>query len=592
MSAIAGIYSPKKTFIGDLENSLNAQQSRGGAAPQICDIGFARLGYIRNKTEGIQPLVKECNGKTLAIVLSGELYNANNLLQILEKLGHQFVLKTDSEIVLHAYAQWGSDALKKIEGVFAFAIADDDTMFLARDPMGIMPLFYHLDNRGILAFASQIRGVLAFSHVTTVMNEEGFLELIAIGPARTPGCTPFRDVKELKGGHYMLVHNQCVEIQQYWSPTYRTHRESYQDTVEHVRMLLNQAIEKQSISKSGCLLSGGLDSSILTAALAKHNGTEPLTTYSIDFFENDKYFQSNAFQPESDGYYAMLMSTSNHTQHSRIEIGIEEMAQALIPSMRMRDLPGMADVDSSLYLLLKEISNQEDCVFSGECADEVFAGYPWFYRENLQGYPFPWTRELNYRASFLPEKIREKIDLQGYIEKLHSKFSAQLGNEKEEHYILICENLSYFGATLLDRTERTAAHAGITVRMPFADPKLVEYVLPIPKEMKFSGGRPKGLLRDAMGYMLPVEVAERKKSPFPKTYHPKYTALMREALQGILQDSDAPIFSILSREALFALENGDTTKPWFGQLMAGPQLMAYMVQLNAWLKEYNVIFNL
>jgi len=595
MGAIAGFLCRDAMQKEDvLKSMMEALKGRGALGEGRYKGELVALGSVRCGGDEIQPIIKTLGGRRLAVVFSGELYNANALIRELEQAGERLVMKSCAEIVLHSYLLWGDGFVKRLNGVFAFAITDGTMVYLARDPLGVQPLFYHRYH-GQLAFASQIRALLQYPGVSTVVDESGVGEIMAVLPARTPGCGIFRDVNELLPGHYMIFDGRRAAVERYWQITPRPHTESYEDTLYHVRHLLQNSILAQAgEGEYGCMLSGGLDSSIITGVLAKHLLREErqLRTYSVDYEGNGQHFQKNLFQPERDEAFAELMVTESKTDHRNCILSIDALSHALLPAMEMRDLPGMADIDASLYLFLKEIGKTDAVVLSGECADEIFGGYPWFYREDLrQTGLFPWSRDLSYRESFL--KVDLNVDLKEHIASRYQSFMEQLppyhgAEEEREMFELFSLNLSYFGANLLERTERMSSHSGVKVRMPFADAELIQYVFSIPWGMKYKNGREKGLLRDAMKEFVPTAIYERKKSPYPKTYHPQYGELMRRRLKEIASDEDAPIYALVERRALQDLLYGTVNRPWFGQLMAGPQLMAYLIQLNGWLKTYQV----
>ncbi|PWL40930.1 asparagine synthase (glutamine-hydrolyzing) [Christensenella sp. MSJ-20] len=595
MSAIAGFLcwdAGRKEDI--LLQMLKALRQRG-----VHGLGEFRgesvaLGSVRCGGDEIQPLVKSIHGRQLAVVFSGEIYNEQELIRELGGQGHRLILKSAPEIVLHSYIQWGERFVTRLRGVFSFAITDGTKLYLARDQMGVQPLFFYRYG-GQLAFASQIKALFQYPGVSTVVDGEGVAELMAILPARTPGYGVFRDLEELLPGHYLVYDGRECRTECYWRIMPRVHGENYEDTVAAVRELVRDAILSQNADGANAsMLSGGLDSSIVTGVLAREleKTGGRVHTFSVDFEENERHFKSNLFQPERDSSYAELMVLEKKTLHEDCVISIDALSEAILPAMGFRDLPGMADIDASLYLFCREIAGRTHAVFSGECADEVFGGYPWFYREELRntGY-FPWSRDMDYRESFLKKGIR--LDLPGHVKARYDAYMAALpefpgDQDAKELWKLFNLNLSYFGSNLVERTERMSSHAGLMVRMPFADPALVEYVFSIPWEMKFKDGREKGLLRDAMREYLPEAIFARKKSPYPKTYHPRYEERMRAMLGQVLEDGDAPIYELVERQALMDLAEGTVARPWFGQLMAGPQLMAYMVQLNGWLREYDV----
>ena len=257
----------------------------------------------------------------------------------------------------------------------------------------------------------------------------------------------------------------------------------------------------------------------------------------------------------------------------------------------------MADVDSSLLLFCKNVKNEATVSLTGECADEIFAGYPWFFREDaLNSNTFPWSIAITERQKLLNPLIGEKVNLKKYIDFRYNESLANvdiLNSDSEDtakmrkiSYL----TLNWFMQTLLDRSDRMAMYSGFEIRVPFCDYRLAQYVWNIPWDMKALNGREKGLLRYVMKDVLPEEIVYRKKSPYPKTWNPTYTNKVKDMLTKIMDNANAPINNLLNRQYILDILKTDGkafARPWFGQLMTGPQLMAYLVQVNMWLEKYN-----
>ena len=346
-------------------------------------------------------------------------------------------------------------------------------------------------------------------------------------------------------------------------------------------------------------LSGGLDSSIITKCAAdycKQNGLPPLDTYSIDYVDNDKNFVKSDFQPNSDNYYIELMTNNLHTKHHQIVIDTPELASYLEDAMIARDMPGMADIDSSLLLFCKNVKKEMTVSLTGECADEIFGGYPWFFRTDaLNSGTFPWSIAIAERQKLLNPAIGKKVDLKSYIDYRYNESLDEVeildidSKETAEKRKISHLTLNWFMQTLLDRSDRMAMYNGLELRVPFCDYRLAQYVWNIPWEMKALNGREKGLLRYICRNLLPSEIVDRKKSPYPKTHNPTYLAKVKGMLENIMKDNNAPINNLLNRQYILDILNTNGTaftRPWFGQLMTGPQLMAYLCQVNMWLEKY------
>ena len=284
------------------------------------------------------------------------------------------------------------------------------------------------------------------------------------------------------------------------------------------------------------------------------------------------------------------------TIHHKVVIDTPELAKALEDAMIARDFPGMADVDSSMLLFCKNIRKDMTVAVSGECSDEIFAGYPWFFREDaLNSNTFPWSIALNERQGLLNSDIAKEVNLKEYIDFRYKESLDKVeildcdSKETAEKRKISYLTLNWFMQTLLDRSDRMSMYNGLELRVPFCDYRLVDYMWNVPWEMKALNGREKGLLRYVVRDLLPDEIINRKKSPYPKTHNPTYLKAVKEMLADIMQKPDAPINSLLNREYILEILETDGkafTRPWFGQLMTGPQLMAYLCQVNMWLEKY------
>ena len=574
-------------------------------------LSHARLS-IRDIENGIQPMVRHLGNHEYAIAYNGEIYNTDELIPTLKRAGFVFHTTSDTEVILYSYIHFGPDFVNRLNGIFAFAIWDEakQSLYLYRDRVGIKPLFYYRNstgnansqhNMGTLAFASEPKALFCHPDIKPELSIDGLREVLAIGPARTMGNGIFKNVYEVLPGHYMCYSKSGISDQTYWDLTAREHADSYDATVEKVSYLVRDAVTRQMVSDVPVctFLSGGIDSSIVTAIAAnymKEHG-ETLNTFSFDFKGNDKYFQSNSFQPERDLPYVNIMLKHYQTNHTYLECDETILADALYTAVDAKDFPGMADVDASLLYFCSLVKQHNKVALTGECADEIFGGYPWFYRpELLNRDGFPWSSDTSARTLFLKDDWIASLDLQNYSYDHYKTSLAQAptldGESAEERkrrgvaYL----NIKWFMQTLLDRMDRTSMYSGLEARVPFADHRIIEYVFNVPWEMKYQNGVEKALLRDATKDLLPPELLHRKKSPYPKTYHPGYEQLLSQRFYQILQDKDAPIAPLIDRnKALSFLKSPkEYGKPWFGQLMAGPQLIAYFIQINYWMKKYHL----
>lgn len=563
--------------------------------------GHRRLVVV-DPEGGAQPMMKNIGGHKYVLIYNGELYNTEDLRKTLLEAGYTFNAYSDTEVLLVAYIHWGMDCLKYINGIYAFAIWDEkeQRVFLARDPLGVKPLFYSHKNDSFI-FGSEIKTILANPLIEPILTEEGLTEIFAIGPARVPGSAVFKDIHEVPPANYLVLNHESLELREYWKPQCAVHKEDMETTAEHVKSILLDAIKRQLVSDVPVctFLSGGLDSSIISAVASTEfkNKGQVLDTYSIDYENNDLYFKANEFQPTPDKVWAREMAEFIGSSHKDIIVNNSDLAGALYDAVKANDLPGMADVDSSLFLFCREIRKNATVALSGECADELFGGYPWYTNPlYINAKTFPWSMYLSSRKKLLAPEFK-KLDIEGYANSAYNDFLKTVPHIEGETPFkykmreMFYLNIRWFMVTLLTRKDRMSMSNSLEVRVPFADYRLVEYAFNIPPGIKFANGREKGILREAVRGILPDNIIERKKSPYPKTHNPEYTKLVSEWMDTILKDKTSPILQLIDYENVSELvKTGGASfkKPWFGQLMTGPQLIAYLIQINLWLKEYNV----
>lgn len=558
----------------------------------------ARLAVI-DIDGGKQPMAFSFGGETYILVYNGELYNTDEVRVELCKLGHKFSGHSDTEVVLHAYAQWQEKCLDRFNGIFAFAVWEEKAkrLFLARDRMGVKPLFYK-QHQGGLIFASEIKTILTYPTVRAELDQQGAAEILLMGPGRTPGCGVFKGIEELKPGYYGCYVNRKMKTHQYWRLKDREHRENFQETAEVVRELVLDAVQRQMVSDVpvGAFLSGGLDSSLICAICAdslKGQGTQ-LPTFSVDYVDNDRYFVPNKFQPNSDGHYIDIMHTALNSDHHWCVLSPQDLMDALEDSVCARDLPGMADVDISLLAFCRKIKENVTVALSGECADEIFGGYPWYRDAEVRDQDgFPWAQNIRQRQGMLAKGLAN-LDAGEYVYQRYKKTCEESdilpGTSPQEVRMKQMVNLNqqWFMQTLLDRKDRMSMYSGLEVRVPFCDHRIAEYLYGVPWEFKDYGGKEKGLLRYAMTGILPEEVLWRKKSPYPKTFDPKYLQAVSNRLEALLADKNAPLFQLVDWQAARELLTAEYAWPWYGQLMKVPQTICYLLQIDAWLRMYHI----
>ena len=599
MCGIAGEICPRggisrpAGFYGPILSSMarRGPDQEGLFQGECCALLHRRLSVI-DPSGGIQPMT----AGPYTMVYNGELYNTAELREELSSLGVSFSSHSDTEVLLQAFLRWGHRTPEKLNGIFAFAVYDERnrSLFFARDPMGVKPLFYAVRG-GTLFFASELKTLLLFPEIAPEVDARGLYDLLFLGPGRTPGCGIFRNVHEVLPGQQGLFDEDGLAMTLYWKLEDRPFSDSFDLCAEKTRFLVEDSIRRQVVSDVpiGTFLSGGLDSSIISAVAARELGG--VSTFSVDYRDNAKYFRSTKFQPDADNDYIGIMEQAIGAERHHIVLNTGELVSALFEAAEARDLPGMADVDSSMLLLSRAVRQDATVILSGECADEIFGGYPWYRDPEVRAVNgFPWAQNTDYRASFLLPELLEWQDPGEFVQRRYRETLetadllpdlSPLERRMREMMVL---NLRWFMQTLLDRKDRMSMWSGLEIRVPFCDRRIVEYLYTVPWAYKDYRGREKGLLRHAFRDLLPEEIIHRKKSPYPKTWDPAYMQAVSDLLRQELEGTNSPLLGFLKKDTLLALCGEDRSLPWYGQLMTTPQTIAYFLQMAHWMRVRKV----
>lgn len=607
MCGIAGMISSdidfrnEKEMIWKVSNTLKMRgpDTRGEYITRNVALIHRRLSII-DPSRGKQPMRF---GKYI-IVYNGELYNTDELRRELRFHGYIFDTSCDTEVVLKSYHMWKEKCAEKLNGIFAFAIYNIETeeVFLCRDRIGVKPLFYSNKNN-MFAFASRTDSLLEIKGIEPVCDEIGLNEIFMLGPAKTPGKTVYKYIKEVKPGEYLYYHNGKILKEKYWSLRAEEFNDNQEQACDKVHYLVTDAIKRQLVSDVPVctFLSGGLDSSIISKVASDYmkEKNEILCTYSVDYDENDKYFEASLFQPNKDSDYIGLIADYIGSEHRNIVLNNTDVADALIESTFARGCPGFTDIDSSLLLFCKQIVKNHKVALSGECADEIFAGYPWYHRKDiLFEDTFPWSRTTDVRHSILCDGFLKNSDeyvRNAYLDTVNNTdyldSDSKMDKRMREMFKL---NMDWFMQTLLCRKDSMSMETSLEVRVPFCDYRIVEYAYNMPWSIKSYSGREKGILRKAFEKELPDEITWRKKSPYPKTFNPDYVSAVSDMVNAVLDDKSSPLYEMLDKKSIMELiENPNSlSEPWYGQLMRGPQVLAYIVQIYVWIKKYNIRFDI
>lgn len=575
--------------------------------PRIA-LGHRRLAVI-DISGGQQPMSTTettSAGDPIAVLsYSGEVYNFTELRTELAAHGHRFHTRSDTEVVLRAYLQWGPGFVERLNGMFAFAIWDNRTeeLLLVRDRLGVKPLFYYPTPDGVL-FGSEPKAILANPASSAELTLDGLRDAISL--LRVPGQTPLRGMYEVKPGHLVRVRSNGLVQQRYWALTAQPHTDDLRTTVGTVRELLDDIIGRQMISDVPLctLLSGGLDSSVITA-LAQHTanktGGGKVRTFSVDFVGYTDSFEPEPLREAPDGPYAAALAAHAGTDHSTILLDNADMVHPDVREKVLRawDLPyGIGDHDPSLYLLFKAIRAHSTVALSGESADEVFGGYLWYHEPRaVQADTFPWHAVTgspvpSMSTRFFHRDLVEALNLPEYIADQYRTALAEVphvpGRSDFERRM---RNANYLNITrwmpqLLDRKDRMSMATGLEVRVPFCDHRLVEYVFGTPWSMKTFDGREKSLLRAAAQDLLPESILQRRKAPYPSTTDTAYDEAINQELGKVVADPNSPLLPLLDIDACLEHTNRSVTRPL--SLFERILLTETPIRLNSWIGTYDV----
>lgn len=545
----------------------NTLQYRGPDAEGIWSARHVALGHRRlaviDVVGGTQPMEYVENDEHLVVLtFSGEVFNFKELRAELRTRGHRFRTQSDTEVLLHSYLEWGIACVDRLLGMYAFGIWDarEQELILVRDRMGVKPLFYMETAHGVL-FGSEPKAILANPMAPRRTDAEGLCEILDM--VKTPERSVYVGMNEVRPGQLVRVNRNGLVTRRYWQLEATEHTDSLPETIEHVRWLLEDIVDRQLISDVPLctLLSGGLDSSAVTALAAKSLGRGKVRSFSVDFAGNDEIFKKDAVRPQTDAPFARELAEFAGSQHSEILLNSDDLVDPAVRSavLDAADRPPAywGDMWPSLYLLFREIRRNSTVALSGESADELFGGYRWFHNPNaIKADTFPWLTSGSSRyfggLGLLDDGLVKKLDLPDYRAQRYSEAMAEIpqlpGEAPGERRMreITYLNLTRFVQTLLDRKDLMSMAVGLEVRVPFCDHRLVEYVFNVPWAMTKFDGREKSLLAASVEDLLPASILDRKKTPYPATQDPGYETALRTELRQVLADPDAPVRPLLN----------------------------------------------
>ena len=538
-----------------------------------------------------KPFIKyDCQNKYI-IIFNGELLNKDALKCKLRTLGYQFKTDLDEEVIINAYIYYKENCFNYFQGHYSIIIYTSNKMIIARDKLGIKPLFYST-NEDYFVTSNKISHLLDSKIIKPIVDDDGLRELFTLSPCYTPGRTPFRDIKMVKPGEYISYDDGLISKHTYYKLPIYVYNKSYNEAQNELKELVNKSINKLLKDKNdyGSLLSGGIDSSIISLLV---NENKKIDTYFLEYNNNDKYFESNMFQRSLDRKYGDLMARYLNTNHKILNISEKDLFKYLIDSLKARDLPGMGDIDSSLYWLLSNIKNEY--IFTGECSDELFGGYPWYYRDKDKSL-LPWLRNIDFRQNLLKDEYKY-LNINEYLKNSYNELikdyeEVNIDNSENKRWRkLTYINIYSFMQQLLYRQEMMANANNIKALSPFIDIEIVEFAYNIPYQYKYQNNTEKAILKDAYKNDLPKEITNRIKNPYPKTFSPIYEEMVNNKINELLNDPKSIINMFFKKEMILELINDKNKKiPYYGQLMTNTQFLAYLIQFEEWVKIYNIEF--
>ncbi|WP_460071172.1 asparagine synthase (glutamine-hydrolyzing) [Streptomyces sp. YKOK-I1] len=579
--------------------------------------GHAALAHRRlallDPEHGQQPAVGAADGGRPAAVavLDGAVTNSAELRRELVGRGHRFTGHGDAEVVVRAFLEWGADFPARLEGLFALAVWDvrRQELLLVRDRLGVKPLAYVLTPSGVL-FGSEPKALLAHPAVRPVVDADGLRELFA--HSRKPGTGVFRGMREVLPGHAMTVRRAGTGLRRYWSLPARPHEDTPETTVATVRRLLAEAVAShlRADVPVGAMLSGGIDSSALTALAARAvsaSGRGRLRSFSVNFTGYAENFEPHpTMRATPDAPYAALASRHIGTEHTEILLDTAALAdpRAHAAALRSQDAPSpLGDMDVSLLLFFQALrSAGATAVLSGETADEVFNGYFWSYDpRHSNSTTFPWVSfERGHDAaagglgcSLVDRGLRLELDFMEYADQHYRDALAEVpqvageGPAERRAREITYLALTRWAPTHLDRADRMSMAHGVQLRPPFCDRALVEYVYNVPAELKRVNGQEKSLLRAAVADLLPEQVLKRPKSAYPTVQEAAYGEFVRRRFAELAKDGTAAVAPLLDTEATSAaLDTAGAPSGAFAWVERAS--MEMVLQLDTWLTEYGV----
>jgi asparagine synthase (glutamine-hydrolysing) len=543
MCGICGIYhfderQPAQPVV--LERMSRSMTHRGPDGDGTYYDSFVALGHRRlsiiDIDGGAQPMSNETG--SVWISFNGEIYNYVELREELVSKGHHFRSRSDTEVIVHAYEEYGIDCVHRLNGMFAFGIWDTQRkrLFLARDRLGIKPLYYTVTN-GAFLFASEIKALLEHPDVCRAIDLDAVPEYL-FATSFLGNRTMFRGITALPAGHTAVIEGRSPTVRQYWDVAVGGSEDAAVDEyAAHTQAMLADSVRLRLMSDVpfGSLLSGGLDSSIVSAVATQHV-SEPLKTFSIEFSQNVEMNRAGA-----DVEYARHMAKTFDTDHHEFIFAPQDYYDCQELATWHLEKP-VELTTPSLFLLHKSLKPHITVVLSGEGADELFGGYYFFLQEAQRNEvtEFPWAPYSREVAQLMNPELAETTQFQARMSQgLNDLLSKADGTDFLNRILYLF--VKVYLIEMLERQDKTSMAWSVEARVPFLDHRLVEYAFTMPSRWKLNGDDEKYILKKAFHALLPERVRERKKKPFPFPVDPRSIHEQRGAANDLAQSSTSRI---------------------------------------------------
>jgi len=597
---------------GVLEAMTRTMALRGPDAEGIwrdrhVGLGHRRLAVI-DIEGGSQPMIAHEDGRTVCLIYTGEIYNAAELRDRLKRAGHVFRTRSDTEVLLNGYLEWGEEVANHLNGMFAFAVWDTrrEELLLIRDRLGVKPLFYYPMKDGVL-FGSEPKAILTHPEVRPRVSSAGLCEVLLL--TKNPGRTPYDGMLEVMPGQMVRVNRAGLTRHVYWRLEAREHPDDLETTIARISALLEDIMERQVVSDVPLcsLLSGGLDSSAITAlahrAVTRRAG-RPLRSYSLDYVSRGREFQPTWFHDSPDAPFVRDFVAHTGCDHREVLLDSADLAdpRASAAVLHASDFPLSVAGDTyvSLYRFFERVRAESTVALSGEAADELFGGYTWFHDRNaVQAQTFPWSSMSGGGLNVLDPGLLERLNPREFWADSYAGALAEvprLANENDFERRM--REIGYLHLTrlvpfLLDRKDRLSMAVGLEVRVPFCDHRLVEYVFNVPWRLKSFDGREKSLLRAATRALLPESIVTRRKCPYPWTQDEAYDHALRDHVASLMADRSNVAADILNRKVVAEI---------LARPVASPPITPHAIldrfnlervrSICCWMNDYGVELNL